>query len=96
MRSKITIEVDFPNGNLPIIRVISRDSDDVRDRLIQSFLQSLQHTSRWCTIVYQGETTDAGKMWHISPIQIPYLEQEINLMKAVLSETAKDSNPQHL
>ena len=90
MKSKITIEVDFDNNNLPVIQILSQDSDDVRDRLIKSFLQSLQHTSRWCKITYCGEAStfeDATvnkQRWRISPITPNELGSEIQLMQAEL------------
>lgn len=94
MKSRITIEVDFDNGNLPIIKVIQQQSSDVRDSLVQSFLQSLQHTSRWCRIEYKGEhpvSSEGGKedasyrhVYYITPIVPSDLQTEIDLMKAVL------------
>jgi hypothetical protein len=91
MKSRITIEVNFDEGNLPVIQVLSQSSDDVRDKLIQSFLQSLQHTSRWCKIIYMGnrsvfETREADTnpihSWHIIPLTPKELTEEIKLMQA--------------
>lgn len=94
MRSKITIEVDFENNNRPVLQILSRNSDDVRDRLISSFIQGLNHTSRWCTIAYMGnfeEGQEQTHKWHIVPIKPSELETESNLMKATVEyiETGK-------
>lgn len=94
MRSKITIEVDFENNNRPVLQILSRNSDDVRDRLISSFIQGLNHTSRWCTIAYMGnfeEGQEQTHRWHIVPIKPSELETESNLMKATVEyiETGK-------
>lgn len=98
MKSRITIEVNFDEGNLPVIQVLSQSSDDVRDKLIQSFLQSLQHTSRWCKIVYIGNRSplrppddlqDAIHCWNIVPIRPPEIKEEIKLMQATIDEIKK-------
>jgi len=88
MKSRITIEVDFENGNLPVIQILSRNSDDVRDHLIRQFLQSLQHTSRWVRIEYIDEWSskeDGDKVykWLLKPIVPSDLSQEISLMTGV-------------
>ena len=49
MKSRITIEVDFNNGNIPVIQILKSSSDDVRDKLIQSFTECLNGSS-WCQI----------------------------------------------
>lgn len=95
MKSRITIEVDFDNGNMPVIQILSRNSDDVRDNLLKSFLQSLQHTSRWGVIHYAGSygelsgvtdgvPTVAGEVhrWVIKPITPQQIPEEIKLMQA--------------
>jgi len=95
MKSRITIEVDFDENNLPVIQVLSESSDDVRDKLIQSFLQSLQHTSRWCRIEYIGNRSKFAPpmdfdnpihCWHIIPVRPKDIKQEIQLMGAILDE----------
>ena len=93
MKSRITIEVDFENGNMPILQILSRNSDDVRDNLLQSFLQSLEHSSRWCRIQYAGTrghwndnltplSDDAAHRWVVVPIKPSELPAEIKLMEA--------------
>jgi hypothetical protein len=88
MKSRITIEVDFNHNNLPVIQVLQESSPDVRDNLVQAFLQSLQHTSRWATITYDGEGSIDGsvKRWKITPITPSKLEDEIKLMQATLNQ----------
>lgn len=90
MQSKITIEIDFENGNKPVIQIISRNSDDVRDKLISSFLQSLGG-SRWCTIQWVGGTignpdhADQFARVHISPVVSEKLRDELQLMLATVN-----------
>jgi hypothetical protein len=84
MLSRITIEVDFDKNNLPIIQILQSSSDDVRDKLVAAFCQSLQHTSTWCKIQFTGGT-DIVNRWQITPITPQELPEEIKLMEAVLS-----------
>jgi hypothetical protein len=99
MKSRITIEVNFDNGNLPIIQVIrqqSEERDDVRDNLVQQFLQSLQHTSRWCKIDYIGDAggtkEEPKERWFISAITPKEISDEVALMLAVKKEI-EDNEP---
>ena len=92
MRSRITIEIDFDKNNLPVIAIAQESSDDVRDKILSQFLQSLQHTSRWLRIEYKGEA-GATKLiapyyhkWHLTPITPQELENEIKLMQAVVDD----------
>lgn len=85
MQSKITIEVDFENGNEPIIQIIYRSSDDVRDKLIKSFLERLQHTSSWAKIFCDhtslyDDTNNKFQRWRISAMPISDLEKEAKIM----------------
>lgn len=89
MDSRITIEVDFENNNLPVIQIVSKDSEDVRDKLIKVFLQSLRHSSRWTTIQFVGNNLsykpDGGAdswTWKITPVTPDQLEEEVKLMQA--------------
>lgn len=94
MKSRISIEVDFDANNLPVIQIVQQSSDDVRDKLVQQFLQSLQHTSRWCRITYIGNfgTWDGIKdttfnevhKWKIAPIGVSEIPNELNLMLSSL------------
>lgn len=56
MKSRITIEVDFENGNQPTIVVNLQKSDDVRDKLLQSFIDKFAHQRSWCQAHYMGES----------------------------------------
>ena len=74
MKSRITIEIDFDNGNQPIIQILQQDSDDVRDKLISSFLEQFGGSSSWCKIKWMGgssntDLTSVFKRIHISPIK---------------------------
>lgn len=100
MKSKITIEVDFENGNLPTIQILSRDSDDVRDKLIKAFLQSFQHTSRWCKMIYMGNFGTYDQINEVAmpnechkylvvPVTPNELAEEIKLMQATLKELGR-------
>lgn len=94
MLSRITIEVNFEEGNIPVIQILHKDSDDVRDKLISAFLQSLSHTSRWGKILYMGNASyhpaEPIHRWQIIPIKPEELSEEIRLMEKV-NET-KNSN----
>lgn len=98
MLSKITIEVDFENGNMPVIQILQQDSDDVRDKLISQFLQSLGHTSRWGVIEYKhsigGDGQDKHK-WFIKPLTVRQLaEVEMPMMEAVIKDTLPIEKPE--
>ncbi len=85
MKSRITIEVDFNNHNKPIIQVMSRYSDDIRDNLIQAFYQSLQGSS-WCKIRFEQHydnplnPDENFKRILITPIPEDELQGEAHIM----------------
>jgi hypothetical protein len=88
MKSRITIEVDFDNGNEPVIQILSRNSDDVRDNLIKSFYQKLGGSS-WCKIRFQQDNYDPTlpsddernfKRIFITPIADTELKKEADIM----------------
>lgn len=88
MKSRITVEIDFSNGNEPIIQVLSRNSDDVRDQLIKAFYQKLSGSS-WCKIVFAQDNYDPTlapddernfKRIIITPITVPDLKKEAEIM----------------
>lgn len=89
MDSKISIELDFDRGNLPIIQVLHKTSDDVRDGIVGNFIQHLDHTSisRWLRIEYKWKRSDGANIWHISPISssLSELEEEAKLMMAMVN-----------
>lgn len=98
MKSRITIEVNSDENNLPVLQVLQQNSDDVRDKLLSSFLLSLQHTSRWCRIEYIGNFGVADMIknnpvsevhkWHIIPIRPSELPEEIKLMAVTIEQPA--------
>lgn len=84
MKSRITIDVDFENGNQPIIQIVSKKSDDVRDNLIQSFYQTLRGSS-WCNIKFVQDIMDedperAFKRIYITPIPEDNLKEQAEIM----------------
>lgn len=85
MKSRITIEVDFENGNEPSIQIISKDSDDVRDKLIKAFYQKLGGSS-WCSIRFDSEYFEIGnpendfKKIIIKPIPDSELKNQAEVM----------------
>lgn len=81
MTSRITIEVDFDNGQ-PYIKINEdRNSDDVRDKLITFFRQRLGHTSSWCAVHFFDQSEVGNQLiWRIRPITPEMLEEESRLM----------------
>jgi len=75
MKSRISIEVDFESEfktNQPVIQIISRQSDDVRDKLLKHFLQKF-HGSGLCKIEfkqrYEGSDDNFDRVF-ITPISL--------------------------
>lgn len=89
MDSKITIEIDFSNGNLPVIQILHKTSDDVRDGIIGNFIQHLDHTSisRWLRMEYKYKRSDGALIWNIVPISssLEELEEEARLMLTMVN-----------
>lgn len=86
MKSRITIEVDYDNGNRPIIQILHVESPDVRDGLIKSFLQSFGGQSSWCKIQFSGTNESYNGRMVITPITNTELEEQSRLMAAVNKE----------
>lgn len=88
MKSRITIEVDFEHGNQPVIQIVGRNSitePDVRDSLVQTFLQNFQGNT-WAKINFKLADRDSGELsFHaraiISAIKPEDLEIEWQKMK---------------
>lgn len=79
MKSRITIEVDFENGNTPVIQILQcPDSDDVRDSLIKHFTQQLGGSS-WCQIKWKDGGQDFNRI-HITPIAPLQLREQAEIM----------------
>lgn len=80
MKSKLTIEIDFSDNNTPYIQILEDPSQDVRDQLICSFIQSLAHQSTWCKIVPHYMQDGYPKKWIIKAITPAQIEQETVIM----------------
>lgn len=80
MKSRITIEVDFEENNQPVIIVNLQKTDDVRDKLLHSFLDKFGHQRAWCKVHYMGEVF-GGKSYKIIPIEPKDHSEEGSLMK---------------
>lgn len=80
MKSRITIEVDFDNGNEPVIVLNHQKSDDVRDKLLSSFIEKFEHQRAWCQVHYMGERLN-GTQFNIIPIQPKDFVEQGKLMK---------------
>lgn len=97
MESKISIEIAYDLGNLPVIQVLHKTSDDVRDGLVGNFIQHLDHTSisRWLRMEYKYKRSDGALIWNIVPISssLSELEKEAKLMMAMV-DSLKEQLPQ--
>ena len=83
MKSRITIEVDFENGNQPVIQILKQNSEDVRDGLLSHFTQQFGGSS-WCQIKWVGhsqtnDNIDINRI-HISPIKQEDLGKQATIM----------------
>jgi hypothetical protein len=80
MKSRITIEVDFDNGQ-PYIKCLNyTDSDDVRDKLLSFFRQKFGGTSSWCKIEFGQFYSDQSTTFFIRPIAPNQLSEESKIM----------------
>lgn len=81
MTSRISIEIDFDNGQ-PYIKINEdRNSDDVRDKLITFFRQRLGHTSSWCAVQFFDQSEVGNQLvWRIRPITSEILEEQCKAM----------------
>lgn len=85
MKSRITIEVDFGDANNPTIQILSKSSDDVRDKLIHFFYEKLGSSS-WCKILFkqhyfdQSNSENDFKRVFITPIPEKDLRKEAEIM----------------
>lgn len=86
MDSKIQIAIDFNASNRPVISIFQKSSEDVRDKLVNNFINQLDHTSlsRWVRLEFVGEI-NGGNQWLLVPIATDELKKEIELMQAMLS-----------
>lgn len=80
MKSRITIEVDFENGNEPYILIQKESSDDVRDKLLSHFTQQFGGSS-WCQIKWRTPSNlDGADFIQITPIKAEQFERQATLM----------------
>lgn len=79
MESKITIHTgdDFK----PVIKVLEKESEDVRDNLVSQFRHLLRHTSRSCRIEFIGvpEKDNLKAGYYICPVteEMEYFKEVI-------------------
>lgn len=84
MTSKITIEIDFDTA-IPYIRVIpDRNSDDVRDKLVNEFKQKLGASSQWCRVRFDDTGISGRPIFTIEPLQPSDLPQELKFIEDVV------------
>lgn len=85
----MTIEVDFENGNVPVIQILKFNSDgevqeDVRDKLVKAFLERFGYTSTWAKVEWVQNYCVDGKTVHqrinITPISPKELAKEAEIM----------------
>lgn len=96
MQSKLTIEVDFDKNNQPVIQIIHRQSDDVRDKLVTSFLQSFGHSSNWASVEWvQNHIVDNKTLFQrilIRPIpQLQFAEVAQEMSSRILPTALSES-----
>ena len=86
MKSRITIEVDFNNGNAPVIQILQANSDDVRDNLLKNFCEQVGGSS-WLKIKWMDGVSNADPnslMFNrifITPIKPENFQKEITIMQ---------------
>lgn len=74
MKSRITMEWDF-SENKPVIKVLSIQSEDVRDGIVRNFFERLGHISSWFRLSPSEVTSFEGNTYFIEPIEPENLEQ---------------------
>lgn len=98
MDSKISIDIDFGNGNLPVIEILHKTSDDVRDKIVGNFIQHLDHTSisHWLKIEYRYKRSDGAIIWNVIPVSasLEELESEAKLMLATVASLREQIPPE--
>ena len=88
MKSRISVEVNFNNGNEPVIQILRKDSDDVRDSLIAAFIQKLGGDSCFLRIECAHDhrpnhvwDDESFQRWLITPIPLSDFEKAIEGMQ---------------
>jgi len=87
MKSRITIEVDFENGNDSAIYIKHEPTDDIRDKLVQDFLGKFAGQSNWCRAEFLPDRL------RIKPITAPQLGVEAGLMNLMVNKYSASSSP---
>lgn len=80
MQSRMTIEVDFNNGNQPFFQVKVAATDDMRDRMVAQFFERLGHQSTWAKVTPAPPVSEGGWVWKIEPITPQQLSEESHIM----------------
>jgi len=88
MKSRITIGVDFENGNDSVINVNFERSDDVRDNLVLDFAQKFSGQSSWCRADFMGDN-----ILRIKPITAQQLPEQASLMNLMVNKYSAASSP---
>ena len=94
---KSTIKVDFKGpetsskgGFEPVIRVSLQDSDDVRDKLLKTFFQSLGGESSWLVVKidpgWEGFPKSNVDNIKISPLKPEEMEETIKIIQTRLED----------
>jgi len=71
-----TIRVDYDHDNYvgghaisPVIKIsLDKSSDDVRDKLLRTFFESLGHASNWLLVKFEGEDKYGRSLITLSPV----------------------------
>lgn len=87
MKSRITIEVDFENGNDSAIYIKHEPTDDIRDKLVQDFLGKFAGQSNWCRAEFLPDRL------RIKPITAQQLPEQVSLMNLMVNKDSKPSSP---
>jgi hypothetical protein len=98
MKSRITIDfsgVEHPAGDPaqfePVIRVSIVESDDVRDKLIETFFQSLGGESSWLKVEFNQYPGDENKNITIRPVRPSELKETVELIQDRLEPVKPDA-----
>jgi hypothetical protein len=75
---KSSIKIDFNEVMQPIIVINRVKSEDVRDKLIDNFIQILGYSSSWVEVVFVTHTSEKQEihLYPIAPHRLPTLISE--------------------
>lgn len=78
MYSKITIDFAF-SDNSPLIKLHYRESDDVRDKMVRSFLERRGYFSETLSIFSNPSDSDNDRVYEITPVEdeLEYFKKRI-------------------